>query len=164
MKVSLRYYVMKNKNTIILLTVVVTLLCIYYLSITFFSRGIQQDAVDFAKDESGIVDQTKKQSYLDSISCLHGSWRSVVAFIIWGKLSGINHLLSFVQFFWVELGIETGISSAKLSQPRVRVSRQKAPVVWMLVECVEEWNEERFCIGFYQDYCRGRFDTTVLKW
>lgn len=58
---------MKNKNTIILLTVVVTLLCIYYLSITFFSRGIQQDAVDFAKDESGIVDQTKKQSYLDSI-------------------------------------------------------------------------------------------------
>jgi len=58
---------MKNKNTIILLTIVVTALCVYYLSITFFSRGIQKDAIDFAKDEAGIVDQTKKQAYLDSI-------------------------------------------------------------------------------------------------
>lgn len=58
---------MKNKNTIILLTVVVTVLCVYYLSITFFSRGIQQDAIEFSQDEAGIVDQTKKQAYLDSI-------------------------------------------------------------------------------------------------
>lgn len=58
---------MKNKNTIILLTVVVTVLCVYYLSITFFSRGIQKDAINYSKDESGIVDQTKKQAYLDSI-------------------------------------------------------------------------------------------------
>jgi len=58
---------MKNKNTIILLTVVVTALCLYYLSITFFSRGIQSDAIEYAKDSSGIVDQPKKQAYLDSI-------------------------------------------------------------------------------------------------
>lgn len=58
---------MKNKNTIILLTVVITVLCVYYLSITFFSRGIQKDAIEFAKDEAGIVDQPKKQAYLDSI-------------------------------------------------------------------------------------------------
>lgn len=58
---------MKNKNTIILLTVVITVLCIYYLSITFFSRGIQKDAIEYAKDEAGIVDQPKKQAYLDSI-------------------------------------------------------------------------------------------------
>lgn len=58
---------MKNKNTIVVLTVVITILCLYYLSITFFSRGIQQDALDYATNESGIVDQTKKQAYLDSI-------------------------------------------------------------------------------------------------
>ncbi len=58
---------MKNKNTIVLLTVVITALCLYYLSITFFSRGIQKDAIEYAQDEQGIVDQTKKQAYLDSI-------------------------------------------------------------------------------------------------
>lgn len=58
---------MKNKNTIVVLTLVITLLCLYYLSITFVSRGIQQDALDFATNQEGIVDQTKKQSYLDSI-------------------------------------------------------------------------------------------------
>lgn len=58
---------MKNKNTIVFLTVVITSLCLYYLSITFFSRGIQADAVEYAQSESGVVDQTKKQAYLDSI-------------------------------------------------------------------------------------------------
>lgn len=58
---------MKNKNTIVFLTVVITALCLYYLSITFFSRGIQADAVEYAQSESGVVDQTKKQAYLDSI-------------------------------------------------------------------------------------------------
>ena len=58
---------MKNKNTIVLLTIVITVLCLYYLSITFFSRGIQKDAIEYAQDEQGIVDQSKKQAYLDSI-------------------------------------------------------------------------------------------------
>lgn len=58
---------MKNKNTIVVLTLVITALCLYYLSITFFSRGIQQDAVDYATNEAGIVNQDKKQAYLDSI-------------------------------------------------------------------------------------------------
>lgn len=58
---------MKNKNTIVFLTLVITALCLYYLSITFFSRGIQQDALDYATNESGVVDQPRKQAYLDSI-------------------------------------------------------------------------------------------------
>ena len=58
---------MKNKNTIVFLTVIITVLCVYYLSITFFSRGIQADAIEYAKDEAGIIDQQKKQAYLDSI-------------------------------------------------------------------------------------------------
>lgn len=58
---------MKNKNTIVFLTVIITALCVYYLSITFFSRGIQADAIEYAKDDAGIIDQQKKQAYLDSI-------------------------------------------------------------------------------------------------
>jgi len=58
---------MKNKNTIVFLTIIITALCVYYLSITFFSRGIQANAIEYAKDDAGIIDQQKKQSYLDSI-------------------------------------------------------------------------------------------------
>ncbi|WP_286743917.1 MULTISPECIES: protein translocase subunit SecDF [Roseivirga] len=58
---------MKNKNTIVFLTLVITALCLYYLSITFFSRGIQADAIEYAKNEQGVIDQSKKQAYLDSI-------------------------------------------------------------------------------------------------
>lgn len=58
---------MRNKGAVVLLTVVITLLCVYYLSFTFVSRGIQQDAIDYATDETGVVDLTKKQNYLDSI-------------------------------------------------------------------------------------------------
>ncbi len=69
---------MKNKNTIVFLTLVITSLCLYYLFITFYSRGIQQDALDYATNESGIVEQSKKQSYLVSI------WRLPVL-VIFGK-------------------------------------------------------------------------------
>lgn len=58
---------MKNKNTIVFLTVIITMLCLYYLSITFYSRGIQADAVEYSTDDSGVIDQVKKQAYLDSI-------------------------------------------------------------------------------------------------
>ena len=68
---------MKNKNTIVFLTLVITALCLYYLSITFISRGIQQDAAEYATNpETGIVDTKKKQAYLDSI------WREPVLDIL----------------------------------------------------------------------------------
>ena len=58
---------MRNKGAIVVLTVIVTALCLYYLSFTFVSRDIQKEAVTAATNESGIVDLTKKQVYLDSI-------------------------------------------------------------------------------------------------
>jgi SecD/SecF fusion protein len=58
---------MKNKGFIITLTVIVTLLCIYYLSFTFVSRGIQRDATEHATDQEGNLDFYKKQAYLDSV-------------------------------------------------------------------------------------------------
>lgn len=58
---------MRNRGAIVVLTLIVTALCLYYLSFTFVSRNIQKEAVDAATNDSGIVDLTKKQTYLDSI-------------------------------------------------------------------------------------------------
>jgi SecD/SecF fusion protein len=58
---------MRNKGAVIVLTIVVTLLCIYYLSFTFVSRNVQQDAIDQATTENGVINLAKKQAYLDSI-------------------------------------------------------------------------------------------------
>ncbi|MDN5201608.1 protein translocase subunit SecDF [Fulvivirgaceae bacterium BMA10] len=57
---------MRNKGTVILLTVIVTLLCLYYLSFTFVSRNIKKEATAYATTEAG-VDFSKRRSYLDSV-------------------------------------------------------------------------------------------------
>ncbi len=58
---------MQNKGFVITLTVVITALCLFYLSFTYVSRGVQQDAVAYATDANGIVNLNKKQSYIDSV-------------------------------------------------------------------------------------------------
>jgi len=58
---------MRNKGAIVVLTLIVTALCLYYLSFTFVSRNIQKEAVAASTNESGVVDLAKKQVYLDSI-------------------------------------------------------------------------------------------------
>ena len=58
---------MQNKGFIVLLTFIVSTLCLYYLSFTFVSRGVQQDAIAYASDLNGKVDVDKKQAYLDSV-------------------------------------------------------------------------------------------------
>ena len=58
---------MQNKGFIVFLTIIVSTLCVYYLSFTFVSRGVQQDAVTYAADASGKVNIDKKQVYLDSV-------------------------------------------------------------------------------------------------
>lgn len=49
------------------MTVIVTLLCIYYLSFTFVSNGIKDDATAYATDQAGNIDYSKRQNYLDSV-------------------------------------------------------------------------------------------------
>ncbi len=49
------------------MAIVITLLCVYYLSFTFVSRRVQQDAVNYATDQNGALNLSKKQTYLDSI-------------------------------------------------------------------------------------------------
>lgn len=58
---------MRNKGIIIFLTVVVTLLCLYYLSFTFVSQNVQEDATAYATQADGTVDFAERQAYLDSI-------------------------------------------------------------------------------------------------
>jgi SecD/SecF fusion protein len=59
---------MRNKTGIIVLSVIVGVLCLFYLSLTLISRGVQREAQTFATDpETGIVDERRKQAYLDSV-------------------------------------------------------------------------------------------------
>src|SRR6478736_431275 len=58
---------MQNKRLIIVLTVIVSLICLYSLSFTLISRNVQRDAADEATNAEGVVDLNKKQKYLDSI-------------------------------------------------------------------------------------------------
>lgn len=58
---------MRNKGVVIVLTILITLLCLYYLSFTWVSRNIQKDAIAQATDKAGNLDLTKKQNYLDSL-------------------------------------------------------------------------------------------------
>lgn len=58
---------MKSKGFVIALTVVVTLLCIYYLSFTLVSYNVRENARTYATSSKGKVDFAKKQRYLDSI-------------------------------------------------------------------------------------------------
>lgn len=52
---------MQNKGIIVFLTVIVTVLCLYYLSFTFVSNGVQKKAEAFATDTSGNIDFAKKE-------------------------------------------------------------------------------------------------------
>lgn len=58
---------MQNKGFVSVLTIVVTLLCLYYLSFTFVSRNVQKDAIAYATTADGEVNFEKKQAYLDSV-------------------------------------------------------------------------------------------------
>lgn len=58
---------MFNRTGIIVLTIIVSVLCIYNLSFTFISRNVQKDATEFATTNDGQIDLNKRQRYLDSI-------------------------------------------------------------------------------------------------
>ena len=86
---------MRNRGFIVFLTVIVTLLCVYYLSFTFVSRSVNQDAITYAKDAEGNVDFSKKQAYLDSI------WNEPVY-----NLFGAEYTLKEVKETELSLGLD----------------------------------------------------------
>lgn len=58
---------MQNKGVVVGLTIIITALCLYYLSFTFVSRRVQNDAIAYATDANGTVNLLKKVTYLDSV-------------------------------------------------------------------------------------------------
>ncbi|OKL39130.1 protein translocase subunit SecDF [Pontibacter flavimaris] len=58
---------MRNKSLIIVLTLIVSALCLYFLSFSFVANSVQKKAEAYATDAQGNVDLAKKQSYLDSM-------------------------------------------------------------------------------------------------
>ena len=58
---------MQNRTGMLILTGVITAICLYFLSFTFVSRGIKSDAEAYATNKAGQVDRAKKQRYLDSL-------------------------------------------------------------------------------------------------
>jgi SecD/SecF fusion protein len=58
---------MRNRGFIVALTVVITILCIFYLSFSFVSNNIKSKAEAFARDKSGNIDYDKRQKYYDSL-------------------------------------------------------------------------------------------------
>src|ERR1700754_4895208 len=58
---------MRNKGIVIALTIIITVLCLYYLSFTLVTYKVNQDAIDQATNKGGEIDLLKKQRYLDSL-------------------------------------------------------------------------------------------------
>ncbi len=58
---------MRNKGVVVVLSIIITLLCLYYLSFTFVSRRVNQDATEYATGKNGSLSLALKQSYMDSL-------------------------------------------------------------------------------------------------
>jgi SecD/SecF fusion protein len=59
---------MSNRPLIIFLTVVISILCAFYLTFTYVARNVQKNAEKYATDAKGNINYPKKQKYLDSIN------------------------------------------------------------------------------------------------
>lgn len=86
---------MKNKGFIVFLTILISLLCIYYLSFTYISQNIQKEATEATANEDGSVDVTEKQRYLDSI------WNEPVY-----NLLGIDYTYKEIKETELNLGLD----------------------------------------------------------
>ncbi len=86
---------MKNKGFIIFLTILISLLCIYYLSFTYVSQNIQKQATEASQDEAGITNTSEKQQYLDSI------WNEPVY-----NLLGLDYTFKEIKETELNLGLD----------------------------------------------------------
>ncbi|WP_424962365.1 protein translocase subunit SecDF [Ekhidna sp.] len=86
---------MKNKGFIVFLTILISLLCIYYLSFTYVSQNIQKEATSVTAYEDGSINVSEKQRYLDSI------WNEPVY-----NLFGIDYTYKEVKETELNLGLD----------------------------------------------------------
>jgi len=86
---------MKNKAFLILLTAVLSLLCLYNLTFTFVAHRIDQQASLAAREATGRVNSSLKQAYLDSL------WKRPVYNIL-----GLEHTFQEVKENELNLGLD----------------------------------------------------------
>ncbi|MGE0930325.1 protein translocase subunit SecDF [Peijinzhouia sedimentorum] len=86
---------MKNKNFIVFITLVITALCLYYLSFTIVSGRVRDQAISYATQVDGTINFIKKQQYLDSV------WRLPVY-----KFLGANYTFKEVKETELGLGLD----------------------------------------------------------
>ena len=86
---------MRNKGLVVFLTLVITVLCVYYLSFTWISARVQQRATIHATDENGHIDFAQKQAYLDKV------WKKPVY-----NLLGIQYTYEAVKEKELALGLD----------------------------------------------------------
>ena len=86
---------MKNKGFIVFLTILISLLCIYYLSFTYISQNIQKQAVEATLSADGTTNVVEKQRYLDSI------WNEPVY-----DLLGIDYTFKEIKETELNLGLD----------------------------------------------------------
>ncbi len=82
---------MKNKFGILFLTIILVLVCTYYLSMTFVSRSIQRKADEYAKTAEGKIDLRRKQRFTDSL---------------WNKPVFLGQSLKKIKQFELGLGLD----------------------------------------------------------
>lgn len=58
---------MRNKGVVVVLSIIITLLCLYYLSFTFVSRRLEQNATEYATGKDGALNLGQKQAFMDSL-------------------------------------------------------------------------------------------------
>ncbi|HAA10852.1 MAG TPA: protein translocase subunit SecDF [Cytophagales bacterium] len=58
---------MRGRGFVIFLTIIVTLLSVYFLSFTMVSRNVKEQANAYATDADGNLDYNKRQDFLDSV-------------------------------------------------------------------------------------------------
>ncbi len=86
---------MKNKGFVVSLTILISLLCMYYLSFTFIAQGINNEATEDTSDAGGSINVIEKQRYLDSI------WNEPVY-----DLLGINYTYKEIKETELNLGLD----------------------------------------------------------
>ncbi|BDD10561.1 protein translocase subunit SecDF [Fulvitalea axinellae] len=86
---------MRNKGLVVSLTIIITLLCIYYLSFTWASQRVKNEATQYATEQSGKINYGKQQQYLDSV------WKEPVF-----NLFGAEYTLQEVKETELSLGLD----------------------------------------------------------
>ncbi len=86
---------MKNKGFVVFLTILISLLCVYYLSFTIIAQNISDDATTQTVDQDGNINVVEKQRYLDSI------WNEPVY-----NLLGIQYTYKEIKETELNLGLD----------------------------------------------------------